>query len=98
MQYKCQPLHFEYRGPNRDIYYKGAGVPTYCRMTPAIVDTLGAAGILTKNGDFIRVKVTNADLTYEVIDTFSDGDWICKLHKAHMDRPAESVGAFGLGM
>ena len=94
-RYICQPLHFEYRGPNQEIHYNSPGVPTYCRMTPQIVDDLGVAGILTKTDDIIRIKVTNADLTYEIVDTANDGDWVCRLVKAHIDRPAQ--GAFCTG-
>jgi len=93
-KYMCQPLHFEYRGSERTIYYKGAGVPTYCRMTPKIVDDLGTVGILTKTGDFIRIKVANADFTYEIVDTDYNGDWVCRLEKAHRAKDEAVVGAF----
>lgn len=96
MQYKCQALHFEYGGPNQEVYFADAGVPTYCRMTASIVDTLGAAGILTKTGDFIHIKVANADMTYEIVDTFDDGDWVCRLEKAERKRDEAVVGAFGV--
>lgn len=95
MQYKCQALHFEYRGPNKEIYFADPGIPTYCRMEPRIIDVLGAAGILTKTGDTIRIKVMNADMTYEIVDTFDDGDWVCRLENAKRERDENVVGAFG---
>ncbi len=95
MQYKCQALHFEYRGPNQEIHLADAGIPVYCRMTASIVDTLGTAGILTKTGDTIRIKVKNADMTYKIVDTFDDGDWVCRLENAQRERDKNVVGAFG---
>ena len=85
-KYPCQPLKFEFRGPDQTVYYASIGVPTYCRMTPKIVDDLGTAGILTKTDDFIHIKVANADFTYEIVDTDGSGDWVCRLSSASMHK------------
>jgi len=99
-EYKCAPLHFrvEQHPDGQKVFLDQPGVPTYCKMTPAMVDTLGTTEHFTRNGDEITIKVENAHMTYTIVDKSPDGDYVCQLAQANRKRDKKVIRQYRYGL
>jgi len=99
-EYKCAPLHFrvEYHPDGEKMFLDQPGIPTYCKMTPALVDNLGTTGHFTRDGDKITINVENANMTYVIVDQDMNGDHICQLEHAHRARDKKIIRQYRHGL